>query len=118
MIREKAFDRLLGLDECWEVANAEYETGPAERFVLFVRETDKLLPKLKCTDPKSGCEKVVCHDHTEPRVWRHLDAFERGPRLCARRRERGARSVGRCGGCRCHGREKASTSRGTSKRLR
>lgn len=75
MIPEKAFDRLLGLDECWEVAAAEYETEPAERFVLFVRETDNLFPKLKCPVPTCRCEKVVCHDHTEVRVWRHLDAF-------------------------------------------
>ncbi len=44
MIPEKAFDRLLGLDECWEVANAEYESEPTERFVLFVRETDNSSP--------------------------------------------------------------------------
>ena len=89
MIPEKAFDRLLGLDECWEVANAEYETESAERFVLFVRETDKLFPKLKCPEPKCGCEKVVCHDHTEPRVWRHLDAFgKRTEIVCAPPRAR------------------------------
>jgi transposase len=89
MIPEKAFDRLLGLDECWEVANAEYETEPAERFVLFVCETDKLFPKLKCPEPKCSCEKVVCHDHTEPRVWRHLDAFgKRTEIVCAPPRAR------------------------------
>jgi len=89
MIPEKAFDRLLGLDECWEVAAAEYETEPAERFVLFVRETDYLLPKLDCPVPTCGCKKVVCHDHTEARVWRHLDAFgKRTEIVCAPPRAR------------------------------
>ena len=34
MIPEKAFERLPGLDECWEVSAAEYETEPGERFLL------------------------------------------------------------------------------------
>ena len=37
---------------------------------------------------------VVCHDHTEARVWRHLDAFgKRTELLCAPPRAR-------CGACR------------------
>lgn len=89
MIPEKAFDRLLGLDECWEVAAAEYETEGTGQFLLFVRETDKLWPKLKCSVPTCGCQKVVCHDHTEPRVWRHLDAFgKRTEIVCAPPRAR------------------------------
>lgn len=75
MIPEKAFERLLGLDECWEVAAAEYETEPVERFLLVIRETALLWPKLVCPDPTCGCTKVVCHDHAEVRAWRHLDAF-------------------------------------------
>ncbi len=39
MIPEKAFERLLGLDECWAVVAAEYETEPIERFFLVMRET-------------------------------------------------------------------------------
>jgi hypothetical protein len=58
MIPEKAFDRLLGLDEGWEVAAAEYESEPAERFVLFVRETDQLFPGLRCPVPTCGCNQV------------------------------------------------------------
>ena len=93
MIPEKAFERLLGLDECWEVTGAEYETEPQERFVLVVHETDKLWPKLIC--PVATCRhtSIVCHDHTEPRVWRHLDAFgKRTEILCAPPR-------GRCKSC-------------------
>jgi transposase len=75
MIPEKAFERLLGLDECWEVAAAEYESEPVERFLLILRETEKLWPKLVCLDPKCACPQVVCHDHAPVRVWRHLDAF-------------------------------------------
>lgn len=102
MIPEKAFDRLLGLDECWEVAAAEYEAEPAERFVLLVRETDRLMPGLKCSEPTCGCEKVVCHDHAEPRVWRHLDAFgKRTEIVCAPPRARctaGVAGAGAVGG--------------------
>ena len=89
MIAEKAFERLLGLDECWEVAAAEYETEPSERFVIFVRETDRLWTSLKCVAPACGCQKVVCHDHTEARVWRHLDAFgKRSEIVCSPPRAR------------------------------
>jgi transposase len=94
MIPEKAFERLLGLDECWEVGGAEYETEPEERFLLVIHETDQLWSKLVC--PIATCQhgKVVCHDHVEPRVWRHLDAFgKRTEILCAPARAR-------CGACR------------------
>jgi transposase len=94
MIPEKAFERLLGLDECWEVAAAEYEVEPAERFVLVVRETAKLWPKLACPAGTCGGRQVVCHDHAEARSWRHLDAFgKRTEILCAPPRAR-------CGACR------------------
>ena len=94
MIPEKAFERLLGLDECWEVAGADYETDPQERFLLVVRETDELWSKLICPEPGCGCSQVVCHDHAEPRTWRHLDAFGKPTEiLCAAPR-------GRCGECR------------------
>lgn len=84
MIPEKAFERLLGLDECWEVAGAEYETEPLERFMLVVRETEKLWPKLACPVPTCRQQPVSCYDHAEPRVWRHLDAFgKRTEILCA-----------------------------------
>ena len=89
MIPEKAFERLLGLDECWAVVAAEYETEPVERFFLVLRETDKLWPKLRCPVATCGHPEVVCHDHTEGRVWRHLDAFgKRTELLCAPPRAR------------------------------
>ena len=47
IIPEKAFARLLGLNECWEVAAAEYETESAERLLLVLHETEKLWPKLQ-----------------------------------------------------------------------
>lgn len=94
MIPEQAFERLLGLDECWEVAAAEYETAPAERFVLVVRETGQLWTKLVCPVSTCGGRRVVCHDHAEARSWRHLDAFgKRTEILCAPPRAR-------CGACR------------------
>ena len=89
MIPEKAFERLLGLDECWAVVAAEYETEPEERFFLVLRETDKLWPGLRCPVATCGHPEVVCHDHTEGRVWRHLDAFgKRTELLCAPPRAR------------------------------
>ena len=94
MIPEQAFERLLGLDDCWEVAAAEYETAPVERFFLVLRETAKLWAKLKCPVATCAHHEVVCHDHPEVRVWRHLDAFgKRTELLCAPPRAR-------CGACR------------------
>ena len=93
MIPEKAFAGLLQLDERWVVLAAEYETEPAERFLVVVRETEKLWPSLRCPEPKCGGDQVVCHDHAEPRTWRHLDAFgKRTEILCSLPRAR-------CKGC-------------------
>jgi transposase len=75
MIAEQAFERLLGLDDGWEVAGAEYETEGAGRFVLVVRETPRLWPKLRCPQATCGTEGITCYDHTPTRSWRHLDAF-------------------------------------------
>lgn len=89
MIPEKAFERLLGLDECWKVCAAEYESEPREQFLLVIQETDKLWPKLVC--PVATCRhtKVVCHDHAPARTWRHLDAFGKPTELvCAPPRAR------------------------------
>lgn len=84
MIPEKAFERLLGLDECWEVAGAEYEIEPSERFLLVIRETEKLWPRLVCPIEKCKHAHVVCHDHGDPRVWRHLDAFGKPTEILCR----------------------------------
>ncbi len=79
----------MGLDECWAVVAAEYKTEPEERFFLVLRETDKLWPGLRCPVATCGHPEVVCHDHTEGRVWRHLDAFgKRTELLCAPPRAR------------------------------
>ena len=34
MIPEEAFEKLVGLDECWELAVADYEEEPLERFAF------------------------------------------------------------------------------------
>lgn len=75
MIPERAFERLLGLDDCWEVSAAEYETEPTERFLLVVQETDRLWAGLHCPEATCGHPEIVCHDPSQARVWRHLDAF-------------------------------------------
>jgi transposase len=94
VIPEKAFERLLGLDECWEVTAAEYEEEPTERFVLVIRETSALWGGLECPHETCKNTKVVCHDHVEARVWRHLDAFGKPTEIvCAVPR-------GRCSACR------------------
>ena len=93
MIAEKAFGQLLQLDERWEVTAAVFETEPREQFVIAVRETGKLWPSLRCPEGRCGEIKVVCHDHAEPRRWRHLDAFgKRTEIVCAPPRAR-------CKGC-------------------
>jgi len=92
MIAEKAFAGLLQLDERWAVVTAEYESEPAERFLVVVRETETLWPSLRCGQTQCGDSGVVCHDHAEPRTWRHLDAFgKRTEILCALPRARGKR---------------------------
>lgn len=89
MIPEKAFERLLGLNECWEVSAAEYESEPVERFFLVVQETGPLWSALQCPVPTCGHRQIVCHDHSDARVWRHLDAFgKRTEILCAPPRAR------------------------------
>jgi len=89
MIPEKAFAGLLQLDDKWEVVAAEFETQPAERFLLVVRETAKLWPSLRCPETNCAASGVVCHDHAEARTWRHLDAFgKRAEILCALPRAR------------------------------
>lgn len=75
MIPEKAFAGLLKLGEEWAVLAAEYETEPAERFLIVVRDTEKLWPSLRCPETECGGDQVVCHEHVEPKPWRHLDAF-------------------------------------------
>ena len=93
MIPERAFAGLLQLDEKWEVVAAEYEAEPAERFLVVIRETEKLWSGLRCPEATCGGVEVVCHDHAEPRVWRHLDAFgKRTELLCSLPRAR-------CKGC-------------------
>ena len=92
MISEKAFAGLLQLDERWAVLAAEYETEPVDRFLIVVRETEKLWPGLRCPDAKCG-GRVVCHDHAGPRTWCHLDGFgKRTEIFCALPRPR-------CKGC-------------------
>lgn len=89
MIPEKAFSHLLQLDDKWEVCAAQFETKPIEKFLLVVRETEKLWPSLVCPGGHSERKKIVCHDHAAPRTWRHLDAFgKRTEILCTLPRAR------------------------------
>ena len=73
------------MDECWEVLAAEYATEPLPgRFTILVREPAALWPKQRCLVLTCGRAKVVCHDHVEPRSWRHLDAFGKATQVvCA-----------------------------------
>jgi transposase len=89
MIAEQAFAGLLQLNACWEVVAAEFETEPAERFIIGIRETARLWPTLRCPIETCGGVEVVCHDHAEGRRWRHLDAFgKRTELVCAPPRAR------------------------------
>lgn len=69
MIPDIALAGLLQLDERWEVAAAEFETEPMERFLSVVRETPGLWPSLRCSEPTCGRECVPCHDNAKPRTW-------------------------------------------------
>lgn len=93
MIAEKAFEQLMGLDDGWEVAGADYEQEEGGRFVIHVRETSKLWPKLACPDPKCASGSITCYDHAPARSWRHPDAFgKKTSVVCAPPR-------GQCGLC-------------------
>ena len=73
MIPERAFAGLLQLDDRWAVLAAEYETEPQERFLVVVRETEKLWPSLRCPEPKCGGDRV------ERRADRPSGIVERNP---------------------------------------
>jgi transposase len=89
MIPEKAFGDLLEFDGRWEVCAATFDSAPTDRFLIEVKETKKLWPSLQCPVAACGGKKVVCHDHAQPRTWRHLDAFgKRAEILCALPRAR------------------------------
>jgi transposase len=93
MIAEQAFERLLGLDDGWEVAGAEYDPEGRGRFLLVICETSRLWPKLTCPQPTCGASGISCYDHTPLRSWRHLDAFgKKTELLCEPPR-------GSCAGC-------------------
>lgn len=90
MIAESTFHELLGLGDGWEVVAAEYEGGE-NRFLVVIRETERLWPQQRC--PQCQSQPVTCYDHAEARSWRHLDVFgKKSEILCALPR-------GRCGGC-------------------
>jgi transposase len=81
---DKAFAGLLQLDERLGVSAADFDAEPKERIVIVVRETQKLWPSLVCPVETCRGERIVCHDHAEPRSWRHLDAFGKPTEiLCA-----------------------------------
>lgn len=75
MITEKAFDRLLGLIECWKVVGAEYEEEDGGCFLSIVRETATLWPTLRCPESNYACDGITCYDHAPARIWRQLDVF-------------------------------------------
>lgn len=92
MIPEEVFQELLGLGECWVVAGADYEPEN-NRFVLVIKETEKLWPGQSCPVATCAGKPVTCYDHTEVRSWRHLDVFgKKSEILCAVPR-------GRCSCC-------------------
>jgi transposase len=91
MIAEQVFHQLLNLGECWEVRGVDYE-AEASRFVIVIRETEKLWPAQVCPQPQCRQRSVTCYDHANTRSWRHLDVFgKRSEILCAVPRGRCAR---------------------------
>ena len=83
MIAEQVFHQLLNLGDCWEVRGVDYE-AEANRFVIVIRETEKLWPAQVCPQPQCRHHAVTCYDHADTRSWRHLDVFgKRSEILCS-----------------------------------
>ena len=90
MIAEQVFHQLLNLGECWEVRGVDDE-AEAHRFVLIIRDTEKLWPTQVCPQAQCRHPAVTCYDHADTRSWRHRDVFgRRSEILCAVPRGRGA----------------------------
>lgn len=71
---EDMFGRMLGLGDAWEVTEARYQEAE-KRFVLRVRETDRLWPTERC--PHDGATGIRCYDHVGELEWRHLNVFDK-----------------------------------------
>ena len=72
MTPEKLFHELLGLGLNWKVTECEFdrESGVVR---LRIEETEHLWEVERSLGEGA---KVVCYDHTEEMVWRHLNVFE------------------------------------------
>lgn len=71
---EELFGQMLGLGDAWEVTEARYQESE-KRFVLRVRETDRLWPRERC--PHDGATGIRCYDHVGDLEWRHLNVFDK-----------------------------------------
>jgi len=92
MIVENVFHQLLGLGECWSVHGVDYEPE-ANRFIIVIRETEKLWLSERCPKPTCQSQPITCYDHADTRAWRHLDVFgKKSEILCSVPR-------GRCACC-------------------
>ena len=67
---EQVFHRLLGLSSSWRVYHIELEPAP-KTLVIGIVET----PELWEEESRRAGHRIVCHDHQEPRQWRHLNAL-------------------------------------------
>src|SRR5688572_2794090 len=72
MTPEKVFHQMLGLGNEWEVASCQFESAN-DLVTLQIRETPGFWSSCRCPDCHS---EVICYDHTEEMVWRHLNVFE------------------------------------------
>lgn len=64
------YSRILGLAEPWFVEAVELNTVEGRVFIRVEHDTG-----VHWTCPTCG-RKLVCRDHAEPRVWRHLDTCQ------------------------------------------
>lgn len=81
MIVEQVFQQLLQLGEAWLIGGIEYDEA-GNTFKLFIHETEKLWPTVRC--PKCHRGEITCYDHAPQRSWRHLDVFNKKSEiLCA-----------------------------------
>jgi transposase len=67
---EQVVHRLLDLPPSWRVFHMEFERE-TNTCVIGVQETKHLWEE----ESRRAGQKVICHDHRDPRQWRHLNVL-------------------------------------------
>jgi len=73
MIPEKVFQKILFLDEGWQVKQVDY-VEKESKVVLLIEETPALWSSQSC--PHCGAKAMTGYDRAQERVWRHLNVCQ------------------------------------------